>query len=158
MNSDTTAVELPLLLLAGFRRLIEGLHAELAARGHPQARPMHGFALQAILAGADTAVELGRRLGVSKQAAGQTLNRLEALNYVTRTADPRDARRKVLGVTPHGHELLALSAQILTDAHAAWARELGPERMAALNSDLRRMIAPDGIWRLDAPGWLAAEG
>ena len=158
MTSDARAVELPLLLLAGFRRLIEGLHAELAARGHPSARPMHGFALQAILGGADTAVELGRRLGVSKQAAGQTLNRLEALNYVTRAADLRDARRKVLGVTPHGHELLTLSAEILNDAYAAWSRDLGADRMAALNSDLRRMIAPDGVWRLDAPGWLAGEG
>lgn len=157
MTSNATAAELPLLLLAGFRRLIEGLHAELAVRGHPLARPMHGFALQAILGGADTAVELGRRLGVSKQAAGQTLNRLEALDYVTRGADPRDARRKVLSVTPHGHELLALSAEILNAAYAAWTRELGAARMAALDSDLRRMIAPDGLWRLDAPGWLASE-
>lgn len=157
MNAEASAAEFPLLLLAGFRRLIEGLHAELALRGHPLARPMHGFALQAILAGADTAVELGRRLGVSKQAAGQTLNRLEALDYVTRGADPRDGRRRTISVTPHGRALLALSAEILNDAHAAWARDLGADRMAALDSDLRRMVAPDGVWRLDAPGWLATE-
>ncbi len=154
MNTEAGAAELPLLLLAGFRRLIEGLHVELARRGHPQARPLHGFALQAILGGADTAVELGRRLGVSKQAAGQTLNRLEALGYVTRGVDARDARRKTVSATPRGVELLSLSADILHDAREAWARELGADRVSALESDLRRMAAPDGVWRLDAPGWL----
>ena len=40
--------ELPLLLFGGFRSIIDELHAELARRGHPDLRPAHGFALQAI--------------------------------------------------------------------------------------------------------------
>jgi hypothetical protein len=55
--------ELPLLLFGGFRSIIDELHAELARRGHPDLRPAHGFALQAIgLAGA-TATEAGRAGG-----------------------------------------------------------------------------------------------
>lgn len=157
MTSEADAAELPLLLLGGFRRVIDGLHAELARRGHPAARPMHGFALQAVLAGADTAVELGRRLGVSKQAAGQTLKRLEALDYVARVADLRDGRRKAVSVTPRGRELLALSEDILRETRARWAVELGPGRLTALEDDLRRMTGPD-LWRLDAPGWLGKNG
>ncbi|NUL07810.1 MarR family transcriptional regulator, partial [Streptomyces lunaelactis] len=76
---DTPGYELPLLLFAGFRSLIDRLHAELAEQGHPDVRPAYGFAMQAIGAGGATASEVGRRLGVSKQAAGKTVDRLVAL-------------------------------------------------------------------------------
>ena len=75
----TAGFELPLLLFAGFRALIDDLHAELARRGHPDVRPAYGFAMQAIGAHGATASEVGRRLGVSKQAAGKTVDRLGEL-------------------------------------------------------------------------------
>ena len=61
---------LPLLLFGGFRTLIDRLHVELARQGHPDVRPAYGFAMQAIGRDGATASGLGRRLGVSKQAAG----------------------------------------------------------------------------------------
>ena len=67
---DPPGFELPLLLFAGFRTLIDALHAELAAQGHPGVRPAYGFAMQAIGLNGATASEVGRRLGISKQAAG----------------------------------------------------------------------------------------
>ena len=45
---DPPGWELPLLLFAGFRSLIDQLHASLAAQGHPDVRPVYGFAMQAI--------------------------------------------------------------------------------------------------------------
>ena len=51
--------ELPLLLFGGFRSIIDELHAELARRGHPDLRPAHGFALQAIGPHGATATEAG---------------------------------------------------------------------------------------------------
>ena len=72
MPADRFGFELPLLLAAaGFRTLIDGLHDQLAARGHPDAGPIHAFALQAIGPDGATVSELGRRLGVSKQAAAR---------------------------------------------------------------------------------------
>jgi hypothetical protein len=61
--------ELPLLLAGGFRLLIDELHEHLAEQGHPELRPVHGFALQAVGRDGATVSEIGRRLGVSKQAA-----------------------------------------------------------------------------------------
>ena len=81
-RSPAYGFELPVLLFAGFRSIIDELHAELARRGHPDLRPAHGFALQAIGPGGATAAETGRRLGISKQAAGKTIDRLEELGYV----------------------------------------------------------------------------
>ena len=60
MSNDeprTYGFELPMLLFAGFRSIIDELHAELARRGHPDMRPAHGFALQAIGLGGATAAE-----------------------------------------------------------------------------------------------------
>ena len=64
-----SGANLALLLLGGFRALAGAASAELARRGHEKIRPVHDFTIRSIDAGADTAAELGRHLGVSKQAA-----------------------------------------------------------------------------------------
>ncbi|MFD5899241.1 MarR family winged helix-turn-helix transcriptional regulator [Streptomyces sp. NPDC060366] len=150
---DAPGYELPLLLFAGFRSLIDQLHEELARQGHPDARPAHGFAMQAIGIDGATAVTVGRRLGVSKQAAGKTVDRLEALGYAERTADPTDARRKLIRLTPHGLDALARSARIFDDLRARWALALGGDRLRALEADLRAVTPPDAFG-LDTEGWL----
>ena len=78
-QTDEPGWVLPLLLFGGFRALIDRLHDELARQGHPDMRPAYGFAMQAIGRDGATASELGRRLGVSKQAAGKTVDRLVQL-------------------------------------------------------------------------------
>jgi DNA-binding MarR family transcriptional regulator len=155
--SDPPGYELPLLLLLGFRTIIEDLHAELARRGHGNARPLHGFACQAIGPDGTTAAELGRRLGVSKQAAGKTIDALERLGYVQRLNDPHDARRKLVMLTAGGEDMLRQSALIFDDLRRDWERALGRERVRALEGDLRAMTGGRAL-RLDVPGWLAGEG
>ncbi|MFI9789139.1 MarR family winged helix-turn-helix transcriptional regulator [Kitasatospora sp. NPDC051984] len=144
--------ELPLLLFAGFRTIIDELHAELARQGHPEARPAHGFALQAIGPDGATASEIGRRLGVSKQAAGKTVDRLEALGYAERADDPGDARRKVVRLTPRGLDMLARSAEVFEQIRGRWAAALGEQQLRELEDGLARLAGPSGF-RLDAAGW-----
>jgi DNA-binding MarR family transcriptional regulator len=151
-TADPPGFELPLRLLLGFRVLIDEVHAELARRGHPDLRPMHGFVFQAIGPGGTTAAELGRRLGISKQAAGKTIDALEQLGYTERGPDPADARRKVVRLTGRAIDALEISALTFDDLRARWADVLGPERLRALEADLRRMTPLDP-WRLDVPGW-----
>ncbi|MER5326754.1 MarR family winged helix-turn-helix transcriptional regulator [Streptosporangium roseum] len=152
MSSDPPGFELPLRLFLGFRVLIDELHAELARQGHPDMRPMHGFVFQAIGVDGTTAAELGRRLGVSKQAAGKTVDALERLGYVERGSDPHDARRKVVRLTEHGVDSLVRSARIFDDLRARWAETLGEERLRALEADLRK-VTPSDVFPLDVPGW-----
>ena len=148
----TYGFELPLLLFGGFRSIVDELHAELARRGHPDLRPAHGFALQAIGVRGATATEAGRRLGISKQAAGKTIERLEDLGYVRKAGDDKDRRRKLVRITPRGLEALALSAMIFDDIRSRWASTLGPGRLSGLEADLRTMV-PGETFRLDVPGW-----
>ena len=155
MGATRFGFELPLLLVAAFRGLVDALHVELAARGHPEARPLHGFALQAVGPDGVTASELARRLGVSKQAAAKTAAALDRLGYVVREPDPSDARAIRLRRSPLGDELLALSAVTFARLRQRWVDELGSERVAALEDDLQRMVvSAGGVNLADLPGWL----
>lgn len=97
-SGERAGFELPLLLLGAFRSVIDELHGVLAESGHGEARPLHGFALQAIGPDGSTASELGRRLGVSKQAAAKTVASLERVGYVGREPDPGTVALSVCGV------------------------------------------------------------
>jgi DNA-binding MarR family transcriptional regulator len=151
-DPDPPGFELPLLLFAGFRTLIDELHAELSRRGHPDVRPAYGFAMQAIGMRGATASEIGRRLGVSKQAAGKTVDRLAGLGYVERVDDPADARRKLIRLTSRGLDSLTQAAQIFDDLRAGWVEKLGSERLAVVEASLRTVV-PHAGFPVDVPGW-----
>jgi DNA-binding MarR family transcriptional regulator len=153
-NSAPPGFELPLLLLAGFRTLIDQLHAELAQRGHPDVRPSYGFAMQSIGRRGATATEIGQRLGVSKQAAGKTVDRLAALGYVERVDDTADGRRKLIRLTPRGVDCLVQSAEIFDELRADWVGKLGAERVAELENALRTVVPATGF-PIDVPGWFS---
>jgi DNA-binding MarR family transcriptional regulator len=155
MSIVTSGYELPLLLFGGFRALIDRLHEELARQGHADARPAHGFALQAVGVSGVTAAELGRRLGVSKQAAGKTVDRLVRLGYVERAASEADGRAKVVRLTPLGVDLLTRSAAIFEELRAEWVATLGAERVESVESALRAVVPP-GL-RVDSFGWFGAD-
>ncbi|WP_270028002.1 MarR family winged helix-turn-helix transcriptional regulator [Solirubrobacter phytolaccae] len=107
------------ILRAG-RAAIDELHRRLAERGHPDVRPAHGYAFQAIGADGTTAGELGVRLNVTKQAAGQMVDELTRLGYVTREPDPDDGRRRLVQLTPRGVDCLRVSAAIFEEIVAEW--------------------------------------
>ena len=146
---------LPLLLAGAFRELIDNLHAELAKHGHGQARPIHGFALQAIGPDGATVSELGRRLGVTKQAAAKTATGLAELDYITRQPSTHDARATVLTRTARGEEMLDLSARIFEQLRQDWARRLGAEKVRAIEDGLAEIVTSTGGAKIgDLPGWL----
>jgi DNA-binding MarR family transcriptional regulator len=107
-------------LLRASRAAIDELHRRLAAGGHPDVRPAHGYAFQAIGPDGATASELGRRLGVTKQAAGQMVDELARMQYVVRGPDPADGRRRLVTLTPRGIDCLRASAEIFDELLAEW--------------------------------------
>lgn len=148
------AFELPLLLAAAFRELIDNLHTELGKHGHAQARPIHGFALQAIGPDGATVSDLGRRLGVSKQAAAKTATGLEDLGYIIREPSTRDARATVLTRTVRGEEMLDMSAAIFERLRRDWARQLGADKVQAIEDGLAEIVTSTGVTKIgNLPGW-----
>jgi DNA-binding MarR family transcriptional regulator len=156
MGESAPGHELPLRFFAAFRAAVDAVHDDLAANGHPGLRPMHGFVFQAIGTQGTTAVELGARLGVTKQAAGKTIAALEKQGYVERAPDPADARRKAVRLTAAGLDVLDRSARTFQRVHTEWAAQIGPDRLEALETDLAA-LTPGDLMRLDAPGWFGPD-
>ncbi|GAA2586181.1 winged helix DNA-binding protein [Winogradskya consettensis] len=151
-----SGADLALLLLGGFRTLADRAAVEFAARGYEDIRPVHDFALQAILTGADNASELGRRMSVTKQSAAKTIAVLEARGYVERRPDPTDRRRMHIEVTDRGHTLLREGAAIFDDLRRQWETQVGAGAVEQLERTLRQLLG-DTTTRLDTPGWLVQD-
>ncbi len=149
-----SGADLALLLLGGFRVLVDDATLELAERGYEDVRPVHDFAMRAIAAGADNASELGRRLAVSKQAAAKTVAVLETRGYVARGADPLDARRKRLRVTALGFEVMRTGEAVFDELRDKWKRKLGAKQLERLESDLATLVGTSPV-RVDTPGPIA---
>ncbi len=151
-----SGADLALLMLGGFRVLADRATAELAARGHDDVRPVHDFALQAILSGADSASELGRRMSVTKQAAAKTIAALEERRYVVREPDPDDRRRMRLQVTDHGLAMLREGEAIFDEMRRSWEEQVGADVLREVERALRALVG-DRTVRLDSPGWVGHE-
>ncbi|WBQ08406.1 MarR family winged helix-turn-helix transcriptional regulator [Kribbella sp. CA-293567] len=149
-----SGADLALLMLGGFRSLVDGATAELAARGYEDIRPVHDFALRAVAAGADSTSELGRQLSVTKQAAARTVSTLEERGYVGRAVDPADARRMRLQVTDRGLALLRDGEAIFDELRDQWKQRIGAAKLAELESLLTELVGAQPV-RLDTPGWFA---
>ena len=149
-----SGADLALLLLGGFRALVDDAVLELAARGYEDVRPVHDFTMRAIAAGADNVSELGRRLSVSKQAAAKTVAVLEERGYVARGTDPLDARRKHLQVTPLGFEVMRVGEAVFDELRDTWKRKIGAKQLERLESDLAALVGTSPV-RVDSPGWIA---
>jgi DNA-binding MarR family transcriptional regulator len=151
-----SGADLALLLLAGFRSLVDAAIVELAAHGYEDVRPVHDFAMRAIAAGADNASELGRRMSVSKQAAAKTIAVLQERGYVARDADPDDARRKRLQVTALGFDVLREGEAIFDELREKWERQIGSAQLEKLEADLAALIGSSSV-RFDTPGWMTRD-
>lgn len=69
--------------------------------------------------GPTTTAELARREQITPQAMGATVASLERLGLLARTPDAADGRRRVLQLTPAGHEVIGSGRSAVTDQIAA---------------------------------------
>ncbi|MGG7463283.1 MarR family winged helix-turn-helix transcriptional regulator [Plantibacter sp. YIM 135347] len=132
------------LLLGAFDSLVDEVLAELARAGHPELSVANEFAMQAIDAGAASASSLARALGVTRQAAAKTIHALEKLDYVGRTSDETDARRKALVLTERGREAIAIGAAAFDVAYREWCSVVGEDRASIVAEALRAIGLRNG--------------
>ncbi len=135
--STSADLAMPFLLASAFRGLVDAVHDELADQGHPGVRSTHGFAMQAIGNGCTT-VQLGQRLGVTKQAAAKTAGALEGMGLIRRMTSTRDGRERLLTPTTRGQEMLRLSAVAFAAQVQNWRTQVGDD---AVDATLRTLAA-----------------
>ena len=71
--------------------------------------------------------DLAERAGMSKQAMGDLVDQCEAWGLVTREADPRDARARVVKFTPTGLAWLQAFRDAVAQAEKEFRAEVGAE-------------------------------
>ena len=144
------------LLGLGFQQPLREFLGRLEAAGWDDLRPVHAFTLRAISAAEVTSVELAARLGVTKQAAGQLIDYLEARGYVERQPHPLGGRRRHIALTTRARQHLSDAAAIMRDVEAEWTAALGAERMLELRASLAALVraaTPDGAVPPLRPAW-----
>lgn len=119
------------LLLLAARLFHEAGMAEIQAGGHPGLRASHFQLAPHVELGGSRITDIAARAGITKQAVGQVVDELEALGYVQRVPDPRDARARLVVYTERGRAAMF-------DGLAALARVEARVRPAVADPDRLR--------------------
>lgn len=115
--------------------------ARLRARvGLPGLRASHMQLLPHIDLQGTRQTELARRLGVSKQAAGELVADLEAMGAVERVPDPQDGRARLVRFTEAGRAGLLVGLGLLAEIEGDVRAELGAEAVDALVEGLAALL------------------
>ena len=105
-----------------------------------QMRPAWGYVIRALHDRPLPLARLAELLDVTKQAAQQTVDEMQAAGLVERRDDPEDGRRKLLALTADGRRVRATALQV----SAQIEREIGPAATHALREALLGMIERHG--------------
>jgi len=99
--------------------------SNLAARGQVSAAHIH-ITRHLSLQGSRL-TELADSAGMSKQAMGHLVDQCEAWGLVTRAADSRDARARLVRFTPTGLDWLQAFKEAVVQAEAEFRADVGAE-------------------------------
>jgi DNA-binding MarR family transcriptional regulator len=110
-------------------------------KGRPRLRRSHTSLLPHIDLEGTRITDLAERLGVTKQAASQLVDDLEAVGVLAREPDPDDARARRVVFTRLGREGLLEGLALLRDMESELARSIGDESMHGLRRALVAILA-----------------
>ena len=99
--------------------------ANLAARAQVSAAHVH--ITRHLARDGSRLTDLAASAGMSKQAMGALVDQCEAWGLVTREADSRDARARLVRFTPSGLSWLAAFEQAVAQAEREFRAELGDD-------------------------------
>jgi DNA-binding MarR family transcriptional regulator len=136
-SSGPDEPDLAILLAAANRVLTDRLLAAMAEAGLPMRGPW-GYVIRALHAEPLPLARLAELLDVTKQAAQQTVDDMEAAGLLERSPDPGDGRRKLVGLTAQGRRVRATALGV----SAALEAEI--EESEALRRALLGMIERHG--------------
>lgn len=88
----------------------------------------------------DSVLNLGFRLGVTKQALTKTLKNLESRELISRIDDRRDKRRKKISITNSGREILQATIKPMRNALARSYKNAGADSVYGFDQVLWAII------------------
>lgn len=85
--------------------------------------------------------DLAERSGLTKQAVQQFVDDLIQDGIVMRIPDEKDARARIVRLTPAGEAAMRDADRIKVEIETRWREELGDDGFSRLDSALRQLIA-----------------
>ena len=139
------AIPLVRLLSMAVTVALAELHGDLNANGHPALRPVHGYALNAVLSGQTTASAIAPLLAMTKQGAARVVAHLVNEGYLQYTdgAGAHDARNKPLQLTDRGTQAVKLALRAQDRIEARWREVAGDRQVAGLRRTLETVVRHD---------------
>ncbi len=138
-------LNLGLLLFIPYRAMENRVFQTLAQAGFDDITVARGRIFQRISPEGSRLTDLAEQAQVTKQAASGLVDELERAGYVTRVADPTDARARLICIAPRGAAAGEVAAATVAEVEAEWVRQLGPRRITQLRhllEDLRKITDP----------------
>ncbi len=127
-----------MLALQDFQRRLD---ADLEGHGFPGIRFRHrSVFLHLDRFGASRSVDLAAAAGIRPQSMMKIVHELEQLGLVTRAADPRDSRAKLVEFTTAGEKMMA---QLTASTEVVWqqyARLVGAKQLRHTMESLRELV------------------
>jgi DNA-binding MarR family transcriptional regulator len=125
---DPRAADLSLAALFAGWAMADEIERRLAAVGYDDIRVADGVVFQHLVVAAMPIGALAARLGVTQQATSKAVADLERRGYVERTADPADARARIVRLTARGEAVVAADREQRAALVEELAQRLGPDR------------------------------
>lgn len=126
-------------LIAISNDLRRHLTEDLRALGYEDLRPAFGPLLSHVWERGLPQTSIAEALGVSVQAASQTVTAAEQAGYVTRMPNPDDGRSKLVTITESGRRLVGHGGEAIGGRSARYAEYVGARRLARLEAALLRL-------------------
>jgi DNA-binding MarR family transcriptional regulator len=138
-SSEPDEIDLAILIAAAHRVLTDRLLAAMDSAGL-EMRPNWGYVIRALHDRPLPLARLAELLDVTKQAAQQTVDDMQAAGLVAREDDPADGRRKLLALTADGRRVRATALGVSAELE----HEIGAAPTRALRAALLGMIERHG--------------
>jgi DNA-binding MarR family transcriptional regulator len=129
------------LLFKAARLLNERAIARVQERTDARIRVAHTALFPHVDLEGTRLTEIARRLGTTKQAAGQLVDELEELGVLERVADPADARAKLVRFSKKGRRGLLEGLEVLRGIEEEMRAVVGDAKMRAMHEALAAVIA-----------------
>lgn len=131
------------LLFKAARLLNERALEEARRRMNKPVRLAHTTLLPHVDLDGTRLTEIARRLGVTKQAAGELVDELVEMKLLERVTDPADARAKLVRFSARGRAGLLDGLAILRELEDDLAKHVGEKKMRIVHDALAAIVAAE---------------
>ena len=129
-------LSLGVLCFVAHRAVETRVLAALARAGYDDVTPSQGRVFSRIAPQGTRMGDLADQAHVTKQTASATVDQLERAGYVTRVADPDDARARLVVIAERGLRAVEVARVAEAEVEAEWVQQIGERSARQLRAAL----------------------